>query len=142
MKTPGASRDAACTAQQAEPAASCEQDRPEPVDRNRLLEIYEEQSFVEDLLRMFVTYTRVDLVDLEEACAGSDCAQIAVLAHRIKGAAANVSAEPLRSDAARLEALGRTGQLAGVSDSLTQLRADFEALDRFVGGVPAPEGKE
>ena len=108
---------------------------PSPIDRNKLLEMFDQdRSFINDLLELFVKETRNDIAKLEAACARRDSGQIAVLAHRIKGAAANLTAEPLRRDAAQIEALGRTGRLAELPCTLAQLQDDVEALNRFVTG--------
>ena len=48
---------------------------------------------------------------IASAVSAGDSALVASLAHRLKGAAANLSAEPLREAATELEALGHGAQL-------------------------------
>ncbi len=74
-----------------------------------------------------------DLVQLAESIGARDAGRVAELAHALKGAAANLSAEGLRGVAARLEAAGRTGSLDDAPASLAQLRREWE---RFLEHVP------
>jgi CheY-like chemotaxis protein/HPt (histidine-containing phosphotransfer) domain-containing protein len=64
--------------------------------------------------RLVVTFREqleTDLAALDEAVSGGDAATVMRAAHRIKGAAANVSAEALRAAAAHLEAEAAAGNL-------------------------------
>jgi HPt (histidine-containing phosphotransfer) domain-containing protein len=104
-----------------------------PLDRARLLEMFEDEPLIiTKLLNLFIEETRADMAGLVAACGSSDSARIAFLAHRVKGAAANIAAEPLRREAARLEALGRKGELSEADDSVARLQAEFEAFNRYV----------
>jgi HPt (histidine-containing phosphotransfer) domain-containing protein len=106
---------------------------PTPLDRDRLLEMFEDEpATITELLNLFIEETRADMAGLVAACGSSDSARIAFLAHRVKGAAANIAAEPLRREAARLEALGRKGELSEADDSVARLQAEFEAFNRYV----------
>ncbi|HEV3302641.1 MAG TPA: response regulator [Planctomycetaceae bacterium] len=63
-----------------------------------------------------------DLYEIKLAVDAGDCEQIARCAHRLKGAAANLSAEPLRTAAADLESLGRGGDVGAARDVLARLK--------------------
>jgi signal transduction histidine kinase/CheY-like chemotaxis protein/HPt (histidine-containing phosphotransfer) domain-containing protein len=63
-----------------------------------------------------------DLYEIKLAMDAGDCEQIARCAHRLKGAAANLSAEPLRAASADLEMLGRNGDIGAARDTLARLK--------------------
>jgi CheY-like chemotaxis protein/HPt (histidine-containing phosphotransfer) domain-containing protein len=63
-----------------------------------------------------------DLYEIKLALDAGDCEQIARCAHRLKGAAANLSAEPLRTASADLESLGRSGDIGAARDALARLK--------------------
>jgi signal transduction histidine kinase/CheY-like chemotaxis protein/HPt (histidine-containing phosphotransfer) domain-containing protein len=63
-----------------------------------------------------------DLYEIKQVIDAGDCEQLARCAHRLKGAAANLSAEPLRAVAAELEALGRKGDIGAARDALARLK--------------------
>jgi CheY-like chemotaxis protein/HPt (histidine-containing phosphotransfer) domain-containing protein len=63
-----------------------------------------------------------DLFEIKAAIDAGDSEQLARCAHRLKGAAANLSAEPLRAVSADLEALGRSGDIAAAIDAIARLK--------------------
>jgi HPt (histidine-containing phosphotransfer) domain-containing protein len=63
-----------------------------------------------------------DLNEIKAAVDAGDSEQLARCAHRLKGAAANLSAESLRAVSADLEALGRSGDIATARDTLARLK--------------------
>jgi HPt (histidine-containing phosphotransfer) domain-containing protein len=65
-----------------------------------------------------------ELSQIASAVTAGDSALVASLAHRLKGAAANLSAEPLREIAAELEALGRGGDLEDAEAWVAQLNSE------------------
>jgi signal transduction histidine kinase/DNA-binding response OmpR family regulator len=71
-----------------------------------------------------------DLSEIEAACEEGDSARVASLAHRLKGAAANLSAEPLRQAAAELESQGRGGEAQGARACVVQLKFQCERFLR------------
>jgi len=75
-----------------------------------------------------LSYTNADVQELETAIREQDAARLRLVAHRVKGSAANVSAEGVRECASRLEVLGREENLVPASDLLAQLRARMEAV--------------
>jgi len=76
----------------------------------------------EKLFAKFRSRLPDELNQLEVALKRGDCDEVASLAHRLKGAAGNLSAEPLRELAANLEDLGRSGKLESVEIWMDRLR--------------------
>jgi len=68
------------------------------------------------------------LADVQRAVAANDADALTRAAHALKGAVANFSAEPTRAAAARLEEMGRAGDL---SESVAALRTLEGELDRL-----------
>ena len=68
-------------------------------------------NYPKKLLAKFHARLPQELTQIAAAVTAGDSAQVAALAHRLKGAAANLSAEPLREAATELELLGRNGDL-------------------------------
>jgi CheY-like chemotaxis protein/HPt (histidine-containing phosphotransfer) domain-containing protein len=76
-------------------------------------------------LRLFDSGIDRDLSALTRSISEGDPKAIAAAAHKIKGAAANVSAESVRKAAAELEALGR-------NDALSQSQAALDLLQQEI----------
>jgi signal transduction histidine kinase/DNA-binding response OmpR family regulator/HPt (histidine-containing phosphotransfer) domain-containing protein len=68
------------------------------------------------------------LAALADAIGRSDARGVAVTAHSLKGAAANVGVEPVRGLASRVEKLGVEGSLDAAVDLLPELAASFDSL--------------
>jgi HPt (histidine-containing phosphotransfer) domain-containing protein len=79
-----------------------------------------------------------DLEELETACDQGNAEQIARVAHRLKGAAANVSAAGLREISSRLEDLGRSRRLAEATKCLEQLRRERRRIVDYSASLPRP----
>jgi signal transduction histidine kinase/DNA-binding response OmpR family regulator/HPt (histidine-containing phosphotransfer) domain-containing protein len=76
------------------------------------------------LLTKFHARLPEELRQINAAVAARDSAQISALAHRLKGAAANLSAEPMREAAGELEAIGRSGDLTDAETWLARLNTE------------------
>ena len=76
--------------------------------------------FLEDLPQQFQT--------LSQAVARGDTAAVMQVAHAIKGAAANTGGTQLRELAAKLEQLGRAGDLTGAAATLPEFSAGLDAV--------------
>jgi len=101
-------------------------------------EFLDQPEFFVRLFQTFILETRQDLENLEAASMLPHAAKAAGIAHRIKGGAAAVGAEPLRAEAARVEILGREGRLPEVRAGVGNLREEFARFCRFVAGRAAP----
>ena len=80
------------------------------------------------LLQKFQAQADADLQELETAIREQDAPRLRLVAHRLKGAAANVSAGAVRNYAGRLETLGREVNLPPAADLLVLLRASLEVV--------------
>ena len=70
-----------------------------------------------------------DLTEMEKTVDAGNAETLAKQSHRLKGAAANLSAERLRSEAAALESFAKADDLAGFAACLTKVQREAE---RFV----------
>jgi HPt (histidine-containing phosphotransfer) domain-containing protein len=97
-------------------------------------------------LRMFDAGIDRDLALLAKGVTEADAQAVAASAHKIKGAAANISAESVRQMAAQLEKMGREDALHHSQLTLDQLKYEVDALRQYLGTaiahlVPADPGK-
>jgi HPt (histidine-containing phosphotransfer) domain-containing protein len=94
-----------------------------PFDFNTLLQrCMGNRQFLKKMVAKFQKRLIGDMEQLERNLALGNAQQVERLAHALKGAAANLSAEALRSAAARLETLGRAGELGAATLSLADLQ--------------------
>ena len=90
----------------------------------------------------FVNNMPQELLALSTAIGNSDGEAIVIAAHSIKGAAANAAGTTVSDLAAKLESLGRSGDIASAAEVLPGLHAEFQslkpAIDRFCHAAPLP----
>ncbi len=104
-----------------------------PLDRQSLIERFlGDWEFVENILEKFQQQVGVDLEELERSIHARNAEQAALLAHRIKGAAANVSATEVSRIAAELERMGRAASLDNAGERLVALRGEKQRLEQFI----------
>jgi len=89
------------------------------------------------LLDRFEPQMRKDLEQLEQSLRQGDIDALTRLAHGIKGAGANLSAEGVRSTALELERLGRQRELGQAGEFVQRLREEIEACLTYL-----PQAKE
>ena len=92
---------------------------------------------VRRVLKRFAESTMETLAALERAAASGDIVTAARHAHSLKGAAANISAEPLRAVAAEAERLAKAGADAAVLSMMPKLKLE---LERCIRQVPVLTG--
>jgi two-component system sensor histidine kinase/response regulator len=93
------------------------------IDRPSLLKrCLGKAELADKLLLKLHTRLGSDLYEIKTAVDSGDCEQVARGAHRLKGAAANLSAEALRAAAAELETAGRNGDVGAARDGLARLK--------------------
>ncbi|NLX57239.1 MAG: Hpt domain-containing protein [Planctomycetaceae bacterium] len=85
--------------------------------------------FAARVLARFQDRFEVDLQELDQAIAAQDAEATARVAHRIKGAAANVAAVRLHEWSSAIEQLGRASRLSDAPAGINQLRQEWS---RFV----------
>jgi len=90
----------------------------------------------ERVLSKFQERFSVDLTELEAGLDQENAGAIAQVAHRIKGASANVSAPGLFEIAAEIEQLSRAERISEISPGIEQLRSEWA---RFTHGVSSLE---
>ena len=74
------------------------------------------------LIAKFLEQAPHDLREIQTGLENEDAGRIISAAHRLKGSAANISAELLRQSAAQIETCARQGALAEARACLLQLR--------------------
>jgi PAS domain S-box-containing protein len=79
-----------------------------------------EDTFLEDMVQQ--------VADLEALVARSDAQGTCSLAHKIKGAAANLSCERLRDISARMEAAARDGEMTTVNGLMVEFCGEYHLL--------------
>lgn len=79
----------------------------------------------ERVLAKFHLRFELDLDELEQAMRSEDLESLARVAHRLKGASANVAAVRLRVKAAGIEELARRGCLQEISEYMEGLRSEW-----------------
>ena len=90
--------------------------------------------FAQRLLSRFESRLDDDLEELEQQVGSGDLLGIARVAHRIKGASANIAAPRLKAQSADIEDLARSHQLDDLAACLEQIR---EEQAQFSGTVAA-----
>jgi len=81
------------------------------------------------LAENFLRATRDDLRKLQAAVLAGDARLVAALAHHVKGAAANLEVESIRSRCESLERQARTGDLARAGELLSGIGAEVRRLE-------------
>ena len=120
------------------PGKRTEMDSPEQFDTEGLIErLMGDPALARRLARIFVETMPQDLLALSSAIHRSDSPAIALAAHSIKGAAANMGGTALGKLAGRVEQLGKAGDVEAASVALPELEATFQSLKpailRFCG---------
>lgn len=87
---------------------------------------------VDDVVAKFLQRTPDDLGQMAAEINSGNSEALAALAHRIKGAAATLAAEPLREQAEALEMTGRGGDLTNASQILELMKIRFDELAGYV----------
>ncbi len=98
------------------------------------------KDFAVRVLEKFRVKAQENLHAISQAIARGDAPGLAAMAHRLKGAAANIAAEVIRGEAGRLEEMGRSGDLtnaAGALERLTGACVRFE--EHMKDGTAVPE---
>ena len=86
-------------------------------------------SFATRMLAKFQDRFEQDLLELDKAILAQDTEAVARIAHRIKGASANVAAAQLHESSAEIEQSGRARRLSDISTGVDRLRQEWS---RFV----------
>jgi HPt (histidine-containing phosphotransfer) domain-containing protein len=107
-----------------------------PIDAASLLErCVGDASFVQLVLEKFRASSDAMVDRISQAVDAKDAQQMGKHAHSLKGAAANLSAESVRSIAGRLEELGHQGVLESAEESIAELKRELERCIAYIPTV-------
>ena len=109
-------------------------------DRNSFAErMMNDDEMVREIVDIFLDDIPQQIEKLKDSLDTGDASTAERLAHRIKGAAANVSAESLREIALNMENAGKEGDLKTMSQSIPELEKQFnqvkEAMEKEYSSV-------
>jgi PAS domain S-box-containing protein len=94
-------------------------------------------ALVEKLIAKFFGQVGEDLQALGSALSDSDTAMLVQSAHRIKGAASNLSMDSLREIAAGIERNGRDGNITAAADGFQRLSAEIIRIQKYLSSDQA-----
>ena len=83
-------------------------------------------------LKRFQESVTTDLDELQSAIELEDCDQIASVAHRIKGACANIAAPRMKDQAAIIEECAKNGEIRGISGSLQRIQDESQHFQDYL----------
>ena len=95
-------------------------------------QVEQDRALLDEVVENFVDTAPDLLDDLRKAANGADADALRRAAHSLKGAAANICAEPMRATADTLEQMGQGGALCDVEHQVTQIHRQFEELKAFM----------
>lgn len=125
-----------------EPRGAEQHDLPPAWDCDAVAERFMgDWDFVMTLLDKFDVQAEADLKQLELLIAERNAEQTSLIAHRLKGAAASLSAGALASVAARLEAIGRKGAMDEANPCFGELQSEWERFRHCRRDAAAAHGK-
>ncbi len=88
----------------------------------------DDRAFFDELIQLFFQEIEQELPAMAQAVQNGNAETLIRLAHNLKGAAATLSAEPLRAAAAELELLARNGDFRAAPTALAQLEKRIAEL--------------
>jgi len=98
------------------------------MDWNAALEQIGSEDLLREVMALFFAETDVLMPALREAIGRQDTVEVRRLAHSIKGAVSHFAAGPAEAAAARVEFMGRDGDLTGVDEAHALLGREVERL--------------
>jgi|GEM_PF-1659086 len=108
-------------------APSPEEDQNPPIEWSSFLHrCLDKPTLAAKVMGKFEEKAHADVEQIHISIQAGDADRIALLAHAMKGAAANLSAESLRLAAATLEQMGRTNTLDDVTHQFNMLQEEVE----------------
>ena len=110
---------------------------PDPGTFNRaeLLErMMDDEELLQEVVDTFLADVPHQLETIRNAREQRDADTLAGQAHTLKGAAANMAAEPMRAAAERLERAGKSGDWAQAAQLLEELEERFAELKGVLEG--------
>ena len=101
-----------------------------PINQATLNELIQstDADFVKDIIDTFLDDTPKMLGEMRQALTTNDAEAFRRAAHSLKSNSASFGAMRLSGQAKEMEMLGKVGNLAGVSDRLTEMAAEFDRV--------------
>ncbi len=88
-----------------------------------------------ELIELFIDTGSVDFQKIQDGMASSDAEQVMRSAHTIKGAAGNLGLMDVSESAKIIEENATNNKLDGLEETISTLKAQFEAIKAFVSGA-------
>ena len=127
----------------AQPRAAIDTPGADILDTKDLLDRFDHDSeLLRDALQEFCDAYPGQLSQVREALAGADTEAAARLAHSLKGAVGNFSAPAAFAAVQKLEALARTGDLAGAAVACGELEAAIERVKPALAALTRTQGSQ
>ena len=105
-----------------------------PLDISQALERFgDDKEFLKEMIQEFLEYIPAQLEAIRKAVDERNADTLKTEAHSIKGAAANLSAEPVRQAAYAIEMMGREAKLDRIENAFSELNHQLERLRHFAG---------
>ncbi|MGB3093590.1 MAG: PAS domain S-box protein [Candidatus Zixiibacteriota bacterium] len=102
-----------------------------PIDlETALLRFDNDRELLRQLLQEFLEAAPEQLGTLDEAVRRGDAKTLQSEAHRLKGAAGNLSARFIADLALKLETSGRNGDMSGAEETIAELRTELKKLEQ------------
>jgi len=101
---------------------------PEPLQNLRDMAGPEDASMVEQVVSEYLKSASENFSKIKESYSSGNAKALQDSAHALKGASGNVGAKTLQKIAAHLEALARSGRLAGGAELIAALDTEFPAI--------------
>ncbi len=90
-----------------------------------------DRAFLEEMFEVYLKQVPEEVKALKAALAQNDAESLRRLAHTMKGAAANLSADKMAAAARDLEEIGRNGNLSAGNRALSQLESELSYLTDY-----------
>jgi FOG: HPt domain len=111
---------------------------PEAIENLRSLTPDDPDGFLREIVGIFLEDTPARIAELRDTLAAGDQVAFTRAAHSIKGSAANLGANQLRTLSSELEQQSKTAGLAGIEPQIDGLQAAFERaraeLGKYISG--------
>ena len=98
---------------------------PEAIENLRALDTEGDNTFLREIVGIFLQDTPLRLAELHTSLAAGDVTRFARAAHSLKGSASNLGAIRVSAAAAKLEQVARHEGLAQVAGLIPPLEAEF-----------------
>jgi HPt (histidine-containing phosphotransfer) domain-containing protein len=110
----------------------------EAIDNLRLLDPDGGDTFLREIIGIFLEDTPKRLAEIDQSLAAGDTATFVRAAHTIKGASSNVGAAALRAVAEQLEHHAKKDGLVDVAALIAQLKTEFASATTALNGLLTP----